>query len=620
VFRARLRSSASIVVSLALLAPLLATASSAITPLPLLTPGKPLDAFQVALDALDRAGAGTNPLLRTERLNVEGARMLLNALPKLQGDDLHRAAAWAKLAEQVEYQALDLPLEALPPAQHHASPSEAAYALLARHGTAATPETVRALAQLDALPSTLRDAVTRTIEAFLSFEDASTAAFAHADRAKLQATQSLADKAVRGESWTVEELLNPPRLDEFGIRWSLIPPARDALLDAAIQLHDALIAQSPDQLDAVAPLDVPGVLHIDLTTAENVYAEDYALLIDAGGNDVYLNNAGGANGGDAYAYCPRVPLNVAAALLDFGGNDTFGDGRNCGSNGGADMGAGFLLHAGGNATYTAGRLGVNGGGFAGAGFLIDAGQDASYVSLPQPPFLYGGQGANGGGDTGIGFLVDLAGNDTYQAGVDGVNGGGVIGAGMLLDGGGNDQYVAGTAGVNGGSELAAAGFLLDAGGGNNQFLAGGAGANGGGSDVAAGLLVSGTGDDTYAATGGGTNGGASYAAVGTLIDLGGDDSYAAGNHGTNGGNDEALFGLLVDAGGNDSYTAGVLGNGEGGAGCLVPVFIACLVFLGGTAALIDVEGKDWYADAHGSCYDCSVVPKGVVGMQVDVPG
>jgi hypothetical protein len=607
---------AAVIAGVGLVAPAILPAASAILAQPALAPEQLPDPFQVALDALGKAGAAANPALRMEVVNVEGARTLLNALPKLQGDELHRAAAWAKLGEQVQYQALNIPLEPLP-IQRHASPSEAAYPLLVRHGMGASPQAAQALAKFDDLPPSLRDALTHSIDAFLGFEYASTSAFAHADRAKLDAAQALADRLQRGGLLSADELLNPPRLDQFGIRWGLIPPARDALLDAAVQLNDAVTAMPPGQLAAVPILDVPGVLHIDISNADNAYTQDYELVIDAGGNDVYLNNAGGANGN--VGFCARnVPANVATALIDFGGNDIFGDGRDCGANGGGALGAGFLLHGGGNATYTAGRLGVNGGGLEGAGFLVDAGQDDSYVSLPSPPVIYGGQGANGGAEVGIGFLADIGGNDLYQAGVNGVNGGGAIGAGMLLESEGNDRYMAETAGVNGGGELGY-GFLLDAGGGTNQFVAGGAGANGGG-DLGVGLLISGTGDDTYTASGGGTNGGANYAGVGTLIDLGGDDSYAAGDHGTNGGNDEAIFGLLVDAGGNDSYTAGVLGNGEGGAGCLVPVFIACLVFLGGTAALIDVEGKDWYSDAHGSCYDCSVIPKGVVGMQVDVPG
>jgi hypothetical protein len=619
--RRRTGTLAAMLAGVGLLAPALLPISTAAIVQPALTLRQTLDAFQVALDALDRAGAATNPLLQTERVNVAGARMLLEALPELQGDDLHRAAAWAKLAEGVQYEALGISLESQP-LRSHGLPSEAVHALLAQHGITASGESEHALTRFDALPSNLRDALTRTVDAFLGFEDASTGAFAYSDWAKLDAAQGLAERMMRGEQLSPDELLHPPRLDEFGIRWGLIPPARDALLDAAVQLHDALLAASANQLNTVGPVDIPGVLHIDLATTDNVYTHDYALLIDAGGNDIYLNNAGGANGG--IGYCSMaISLNVAAALLDLGGDDAFGDGRSCGANGGGSLGAGFLLHATGTGAYAAGRLGVNGGGYVGgAGFLVDAGQDDTYVSHGDARVAMGGQGANGGGEGGIGFLADFNGNDLYQAqpGAGGVNGGSYLGAGVLIDGGGNDQYITGSGGVNGGANTGS-GFLLDA-GGDNEFLAGGAGANGGsyGPGLVAGLLVSGEGNDTYIASGGGSNGGASYAGVGTLIDLGGDDSYAAGDHGTNGGNDEALFGLLVDAGGNDSYTAGVLGNGEGGAGCLVPVFIFCLAFVGGTAGLIDFEGRDFYSDAHGSCYDCSVIPKGVVGMQVDLPG
>ncbi|MFO1533713.1 MAG: hypothetical protein ABR562_08505, partial [Thermoplasmatota archaeon] len=520
-----LRRIPAVVLGLVLLAPALLPASSAVVPLASITPGQPRDAFQVALDALDNAGTARNPLLRTQRVAIEGARMLLDALPKLHGDDLHRAAAWAKLAEQVQYHSLDIPLEATP-VPHHATPSEAAEALVARHGGTMGTEGARTLAQLDSLSPTLRGALTRTIDAFLGFEEASDAAFAHPNIAKLDEAQGLADRVTRGERLTTEEMQNAPRLDQLGARWGLIPPARDALLDAAVELHDALLATPQQGLEAVAPVDVPGVAHIDLTTSGNVYTKDYALLIDAGGNDIYLNNAGGGNG--EVDYCTTgVARNVAAALLDFGGNERFGDGRSCGANGGGAVAAGFLLHGGGTSTYTAGRLGVNGGGYEGAGFLVDAGGDGSYVSVGDASIPQGGQGANGGAEAGIGFLVDLSGDDEYRAAVAGVNGGSDIGAGMLVDGAGNDRYVADTGGVNGGGDLGQ-GFLIDL-AGINEFVAGGAGANGGGNQIGTGLLVSADGDDTYSATGAGTNGGANYAAVGTLIDLGGDDSYMAGN-------------------------------------------------------------------------------------------
>jgi len=206
-------------------------------------------------------------------------------------------------------------------------------------------------------------------------------------------------------------------------------------------------------------------------------------------------------------------------------------------------------------------------------------------------------------------LVDLgSGNDLYGNPVAprycGVNGGGYLGAGFLLDGGGADIYVAAGAGTNGGGTIGGTGFLLDV-GGDDQYWGGGGATNGGGGP-GAGFLLDLAGNDAYGASSGGTNGGGRFG-VGFLFDGGGNDKYDAGSLGTNGGAETAGKGFLMDIGGDDRYGAGNQGaNGSGD---------------GGLGFLLDTSGLDSYFDGDdGSGIDRTVVPKGLVGAQVDAPG
>lgn len=245
--------------------------------------------------------------------------------------------------------------------------------------------------------------------------------------------------------------------------------ARDQLLRAGLRLIYAMKSIPPGQEHIF--VDNPPAILIDSRNVDNVYTTDYAILIDAGGNDVYLNNAGG-NNLDKGA-CGGESLRAAAVLLDGAGDDSYNSTRSCGANGGAVLGFGMLVDLEGNDSYIATRGGVNGG--AGVG--------------------------------GAGFLLDMSGNDLYSARNGGVNGGGALGGiGSLLDFGGNDTYVATSHGTNGGGWFAGAGELLDL-----------------------------AGSDVYTATDEGTNGGGSVLAVGRLIDLSGDDRYTAGSLGVNGG-------------------------------------------------------------------------------------
>lgn len=274
--------------------------------------------------------------------------------------------------------------------------------------------------------------------------------------------------------------------------------------------------------------------------------------------------------------CDNTYNQSVALQLDAGGNDAYNN--NAGGNNlgplvddcllAARTPAAALVDLGsGTDAYgdaaSPGRCGVNGGGFLGVGFLFDGGGSDGYTALSN--------GVNGGSFLGSGFLLDAGGHDTYNAGSDGANGGANGGTGLLVDLDGDDTYDAGSFGINGGGSLGV------------------------------GSLVDLDGDDTYAGGNNGVNGGG-VLGVGLLVDAFGDDSYTATSFGTNGGGNGGV-GFLLDDGGDDTYTAG--SDGANGGGLL------------GTGLLLDTGGEDAYDDALVTCLDCTVVPKGLVGAQID---
>ena len=215
-------------------------------------------------------------------------------------------------------------------------------------------------------------------------------------------------------------------------------------------------------------------------------------------------------------------------------------------------------------------------------------------------------------------VADFAGNDRYGNPLrprgQGVNGGAValfvpMTAGFLLDAAGIDYYVASSYGVNGGGSAGGLGYLVDA-GGSDRYSGQTSGVNGGGNVFGTGLLVDVGGVNVLTGSSGGANGGGALG-VGTLLAAGGNDTYTVGS-----GNGGAFLGrgLLVDRGGNDTYrglAGGVNGGGSAGVGLL-----------------LDQSGRDRYSDrdrtpetgpCSGTGTDRTVVPKCLVGAQVDVP-
>lgn len=384
------------------------------------------------------------------------------------------------------------------PTPEHDSPSVAAFAILDRYNVTPTAYEAANIRSLDHLPEPTRSKLTAVLDAYLGYFISTRETYADANQSHLYALANASDAELQeprnGSLGTTGDdpssmsalseekfssngaeslpLDSPATLEAAGVNVPQLLAARLRLLEAMVELHEAFgqsdasgyaSPSSHETIDEgvqVEDDDVGGVLSINLSTHNNTYEDDYALLLDRGGDDTYNNNAGGTS--KRLRSTPR-----AAALGDFGGNDSYK-----GRNGGGVLGTGFLLDMGSNSdTYNATGGGSNGGGGAGLGFLMDAGGDDAY-NAP-------GGGTNGGGVTGgKGFLLDAGGNDKYFATDFGTNGGGWQGGmGTLIDVAGHDTYTAGSGGVNGGVQndvrgvnqpVPAVGLLVDA-GGNDKY-------------------------------------------------------------------------------------------------------------------------------------------------------
>lgn len=383
--------------------------------------------------------------------------------------------------------------------------------------------------------------------------------------------------------------------------------ARTDLVSAALTLEGPAIHGDRGTRCSVR---TPPAYAFDLCGADSTYEHNYSLIVDLGGNDTYLNNAGGTRLTDICEQSPTpAPVGfAAAALVDVAGDDAYGDPEapsSCGVNGGAVMGAGFLLDRAGDDMYAADSYGVNGGAWiAGLGYLRDLAGDDRYLAGVSTVTVdpgdgnvsHGNRGVNGGGNGAVGTLVDDAGDDVYRAGVESariradgirleagsnaVNGGGLAGVGHLADRAGSDRYLAGIGtlrltgdgayvlaawrSIHGGGATAGVGYLAD-GGGPDTYRAGIRNAS-----------VSTDGSDLVAAVAGITGGAHGDGAEGTLIERGGSDRYRVGADRLTGrGHDLALQiaidgigggassgpsgadGLLWDWTGSDDHRAGV---------------------------------------------------------------
>lgn len=445
-----------------------------------------------------------------DRLSVQTAERA-DTIRADRADATEMAVDLAKLAGDHHAQALGLDL-APTAGTDAAQPSEAMARVLQAQDHPVTQSVEDDLADLDELPVSVQAALVDVADAYLAMNEATDANLDAVDAETLERAEVVAREpmAHRSTSLQAGDLLP----NAGGIL-----AAQASFLDAAAELDRAVDGPQFATANSHSDVTVAPVLSIDLTKSDDTYTQDFALVVDVGGDDVYHNNAGGS--------CLAAPA-PAAALVDIGGDEQYGDAdnpRSCGANGGGSGGTGFLYDSGGDDVFTAGDTGTNGGGgIAGVGTLVNVWGNDSYSA--------GEIGANGGTSAGVGVLVDVHGQDSYDADGVGTNGGGILGSGFLADAHVSaeptDEYLAGSNAANGGASLGASGFLLDT-----------------------------AGDETYLAGDGSTNGGAAAYASGSLIDLSGDDNYTAGSASVNGGGGGVLFpgsGLLLDGGGTDTYT------------------------------------------------------------------
>lgn len=259
------------------------------------------------------------------------------------------------------------------------------------------------------------------------------------------------------------------------------------------------------------------------STRNNIYQQEFAVVVDLGGDDTYLARCASAR-----------PDQRAGLLIDFGGDDRYQSTARF-SQGGAFGGVALLLDLAGDDSYASTEDFAQGAALCGAAICWDvAGQDA-----------FRGQAYAQGSALchGLGALIDGGGRDQCEAGVYSQGFAGPGAFGVLLASGGDDVYSV--------SGRAPSGY-----GTPGAFRSMGQGASFGFRHLASGgvaVLCDTGGSDRYEA-GNFAQGGGYYFAWGSLIDLGqGDDRYGGSRYAQGWAAHSALGGFW-DEGGNDRYT------------------------------------------------------------------
>ncbi|NUO18811.1 HEAT repeat domain-containing protein [bacterium] len=365
-------------------------------------------------------------------------------------------------------------------------------------------------------------------------------------------------------------------------------------------------------------------------TGPNRYTEEFAVIIDLGGDDRYVARCASAVGGIRRS---------TSVVIDYSGDDFYAPAGWL-SQASAVLGLAALVDLAGDDTYRAGAFSQS-ASFCGVSMLWDNSGDDLYTASwftqsaavcgiailtdVQGRDLYDGAGYGQAFASTFGYAVlnDLEGNDIYRSGglvkheplrpedyrslsqgfATGARPRGGGGYAILHDFSGNDFYDAEIYGQGVGYWYSIGALLDDA--GNDSYSATQY-AQGSGIHLACGVLQDNSGDDRYTARFGPSQGAAHDLAVGMLYDLSGDDYYtASGGQGMAITNSGALF---IDVQGNDLYSNLAPAQSNGGT--------APARSFGNLALFVDGEGKDvytgdgadsslWFRDAFGYAIDIS---------------
>ncbi len=311
----------------------------------------------------------------------------------------------------------------------------------------------------------------------------------------------------------------------------------------------------------VAIRDTPYGKIVIAGTGNNIHIEDCAVLIDLGGDDLYLNNQGAS-----------IPGKISTSVfIDHAGNDSY-ESTDRLTQGAGNFGVGILADLAGDDQYI-GIDSVQGAAFGGMGLLIDSSGNDTYRAM------YFAQGSS---FFGAGTLLDRSGNDRYEGHQYTQAVGFTKGAGLLLDLAGNDQYYCKgsrqtsykTRGhFEGWGQGCGSGLRPYASGGigilcdylGNDRFEGGTFTQGGGYYYAFGMLYNGGNDnDLYVGTRY-AQGFAAHQAIGVFIEAGGDDHYLSRHCVAQGLSWDETIVVFSDDSGNDIYDAGFGGFSQSAA-------------------------------------------------------
>ncbi len=440
--------------------------------------------------------------------------------------------------------------------------------------------------------------------------------------AKTLAKVPMEDRLRAAALYSVEELHQPAdllkklgadKLDYDGAHMAMLAPHRQLDYTALAEAFQILCAAIDDALPVLrahppAPTmrDTPLGKVIVGTAGNDVYRDEALLIIDPGGDDVYLNSAGGADG------LAGRPVSI---VIDLAGNDRY-EGNRSFAQGCGFWGIGILADCAGNDAYAAQHC-AQGAALFGCGLLADFSGYDRYEADTM---------AQGAAAFGLAALGDRAGDDRYNAAQFAQAVAGVGGCGVLLDGEGNDTYYVG--GKYGDAERYSAHFISVGQGfaiGNRPYAAGG---------VA--ILCDVAGNDSYYADIYGQ--GVSYwYSLGMLLDLAGNDTYRMYHYGQGSGIHLSV-GLLADWSGDDSYSAHGLCQGSAhdwGVGLLfekaghdhymADEIAQASAVNNATGILVDSTGDDVYAgrdpkQCQAAGHDGSKREYGAVALLCDLAG